>query len=91
MLHSDSYRAMTTRMVKVADELCGGRLAVVHEGGYSEAYVPFCGLALLEALSGLRTEVVDPELGFFVPQQPDERMLAFHFELIEEMRAGAGL
>ena len=50
-----------------------------------------CGLALLEALSGVRTEVVDPELGFFVPQQPDERMLKFHFELIEEMRAGAGL
>ena len=91
MLHSDSYRAMTTRMVEVADALCGGRLAVIHEGGYSEAYVPFCGLALLESLKGVRTEVVDPELGFFVPQQPDERMLAFHFELIEEMRAGAGL
>ena len=82
---------MTDRMVAVADELCGGRLAVIHEGGYSEAYVPFCGLALLEALSGVRTEVVDPEMDFFGPQQPDDRMLAFHFELIEEIRAGAGL
>jgi len=91
MLYSDSYREMTERMIAVADKLCGGRLAVIHEGGYSEAYVPFCGLALLEALKGVRTEVIDPELGFFVPQQPDERMLAFHFELIEEIRAGAGL
>jgi len=91
MLYSDSYREMTERMIALADKLCGGRLAVVHEGGYSEAYVPFCGLALLEALKGVRTEVIDPELGFFVPQQPDERMLAFHFELIEEIRAGAGL
>ena len=91
MLDSARFRAVTERLVAVADELCGGRVAVIHEGSYSEAYVPFCGLALLEALSGVRTEVVDPELGFFVPQQPDERMLKFHFELIEEMRAGAGL
>jgi hypothetical protein len=28
---------------------------------------------------------------FFGPQQPDDRMLAFHFELIEEIRTGAGL
>ena len=36
----------------LADDLCGGRLAVIHEGGYAEAYVPFCGLAVVEALSG---------------------------------------
>ena len=31
-----------------------------HEGGYSPFYVPFCGLATLETLAGIRTEVVDP-------------------------------
>lgn len=35
---------------------------MVHEGGYSTAYVPFCGLAVMEALSGVKTEVVDPYL-----------------------------
>jgi acetoin utilization deacetylase AcuC-like enzyme len=91
LLHSDSYRAMTERMVEVAGALCGGRLAVVHEGGYAEAYVPFCGLAIIEALRGERSAVIDPELDFFGAQQPDARMAAFHRQLIEEMREAAGL
>jgi acetoin utilization deacetylase AcuC-like enzyme len=86
LLHSDSFRAMTQRMVDLADAMCGGRLVVVHEGGYAEAYVPFCGLAILEALAGKRSPVIDPELDFFIAQQPDERMLDFHRILISEMR-----
>jgi acetoin utilization deacetylase AcuC-like enzyme len=73
-------------MVDLADAMCGGRLVVVHEGGYAEAYVPFCGLAILEALAGKRSPVIDPELDFFIAQQPDERMLDFHRILISEMR-----
>ena len=38
---------------------------MVHEGGYSTVYVPFCGLAVMEALSGIKTEVVDPYLEFY--------------------------
>ncbi|KIY93395.1 histone deacetylase family protein [Monoraphidium neglectum] len=41
---------------------CGGRLVAVHEGGYSDVYVPFCGLAAIEALAGLRSKVSDPYL-----------------------------
>ena len=44
----------------VADELCGGRLVLCHEGGYSPIYVPFCGLAVVEELSGVKTAVNDP-------------------------------
>ena len=29
----------------------GGKLLLVHEGGYSEAHVPFCGHAVIQALS----------------------------------------
>jgi hypothetical protein len=36
----------------------------VHEGGYSTAYVPFSGLAVIEELSGIRTSVSDPYLDF---------------------------
>lgn len=60
MLNSDAYRALATRLLAAAEQLCGGRLVMTHEGGYSRAYAPFCGLAVMEALSGTRTGVVDP-------------------------------
>jgi acetoin utilization deacetylase AcuC-like enzyme len=60
MLTSSTYRAMTAALGELAGELCDGRLVMAHEGGYSAAYVPFCGLAVLEALSGLDTGVADP-------------------------------
>ena len=71
MLHSDSFRELTAAMVAVADELCGGRLVMVHEGGYATFYVPFCGLAVVETLCGIRTEVTDPflELASGIPGQ----------------------
>lgn len=59
MLHSDSYRYFASSMLAVADECCGGRIVFAHEGGYSKDYVPFCGLAVVEAISGVRTEVED--------------------------------
>ena len=65
MLHSDAYRAMTLMLMEAADALCGGRLALSHEGGYSASYVPYCGLAVMEALSGIRTPVTDPFLDVF--------------------------
>lgn len=84
LLHSESFRAMTQRMRDLADRLCGGRLVLVHEGGYSEAYVPFCGLATLEALSGVRTEVSDPMLEFIQAQQPDPQLRSFQRELLDQ-------
>lgn len=65
LLTSDTYRRMTRSLLGAAEELCGGRLVLCHEGGYSTAHVPFCGLAVLEELSGSSTGVVDPFLGFF--------------------------
>ncbi len=59
MLHSEAYRAMTRMLLDVS----GGRLAMCHEGGYDPAYVPFCGLAIVEELSGIRTDCADPYLG----------------------------
>jgi acetoin utilization deacetylase AcuC-like enzyme len=64
MLHSDGFREMTRLVREVAEEIAGGRLLVVHEGGYSTAYVPFSGLAVIEELSGIRTSVSDPYLDF---------------------------
>jgi acetoin utilization deacetylase AcuC-like enzyme len=85
LAHSETFRAMTRHMVDAADRLCGGRLAVVHEGGYSEASVPFLGLAIIEALSGERTEVVDPTLSIFQAQQPGAETTAFQLEWIDRL------
>ena len=41
------------------------RLVALHEGGYSTAYVPFCGLAVVEELAGRRSSVTDPILPAF--------------------------
>jgi acetoin utilization deacetylase AcuC-like enzyme len=59
---SKTYRIMTMLLKELANEICQDRLLMVHEGGYSTAYVPFCGLAVMEALSGIKTEVEDPYL-----------------------------
>ena len=59
MVTAGAYRSMTG-LLAAAAELCGGRVVAVHEGGYSEAYVPFCGLAVVEEVSGVKTGIVDP-------------------------------
>ncbi len=60
ILNSDCYRTMTAKLMSVADQLCDGKLVFIHEGGYSETYVPFCGLAVIEALSDQSSPVIDP-------------------------------
>lgn len=60
MLSSSDFGWMAGRMAALADDLCGGRILATHEGGYSAVHVPFCGLAVLEALSGASSGVTDP-------------------------------
>ncbi|BCH24550.1 class II histone deacetylase [Mesorhizobium sp. L-8-3] len=59
-MNSSGYRVLARMLLDAARELCGGRLVMTHEGGYSEMYVPYCGLAVIEELSGHRTGVEDP-------------------------------
>ena len=63
---------------------------VVHEGGYAEAHVPFCGLAVVETLSGVRTAVEDPIPGMGVARQPDPRTVAFRCGLVDERAESFG-
>ncbi|MEM9629292.1 MAG: class II histone deacetylase [Pseudomonadota bacterium] len=60
MVSSEGYRAMTEKLMEAADALCDGRLVLSHEGGYSSMYAPYCGLAVMEALTGVRTGIEDP-------------------------------
>lgn len=61
MVTSNGFRELTGLVAAVADEVCAGRLVMCHEGGYNPAFLPFCGLAILEALCGKKT-VEDPFL-----------------------------
>ncbi|MEO0412506.1 MAG: class II histone deacetylase [Pseudomonadota bacterium] len=65
MLHSGAFREMTAMMMQAADDLCGGRLLMCHEGGYHKASTPFFGLAVIEQLSGIKTTIKDPWMMIF--------------------------
>jgi acetoin utilization deacetylase AcuC-like enzyme len=60
MLSSDDFRWMTRKIIEFAERVCNGKVIVTHEGGYSATYVPYCGLAVLEELSGASAIFCDP-------------------------------
>jgi acetoin utilization deacetylase AcuC-like enzyme len=60
LLAAEDFRGLSRYVREAAGALCGGRLVLCHEGGYSATYVPFCGLAVLEELCGRRTPIADP-------------------------------
>ena len=81
---AETFRALTARVMAAADRLCEGRLVLVHEGGYSEVYVPFCGHAVLEELSGAPVTAPDPLAATLAQRQPDARFDAFAKGWIDE-------
>lgn len=67
---ADTFRLMTRQVMQAADDLCQGRLVLVHEGGYSEMHVPFCGHAVVEELSGSALRAPDPLAATLIARQP---------------------
>ncbi|MBF8224023.1 class II histone deacetylase [Halomonas sp. 328] len=61
LLNSAAFAAMTAQVKALAERVCGGRLVMIHEGGYSEGYVPLCGHAVIQTLAGSRIAVPDPQ------------------------------
>jgi len=59
-LTASVFGELTERMLQAAMRICGGRLMLSHEGGYSAGHVPFCGLAAIEALLGDSVGIDDP-------------------------------
>lgn len=82
---ADTFAEMTQRVKALAERICAGRLVLVHEGGYSEVYVPFCGHATITALSGSNIHVPDPFEDAFVKRQPGTRLDAFLRSEIDRM------
>ena len=65
MLDSHGFARMTRIVLDLAAEVCDGRLAMIHEGGYSSAYVPFCGAAAIEELLETAERIEDPFIEAF--------------------------
>ena len=86
----DTYREMTLRLMALADEFCEGRLMLAHEGGYSEIYVPFCGHAVIQALSGSSVDAPDPFADRLRKQQPNARFQALQREILDEYAVAFG-
>lgn len=84
---ADTFRAMTARVRAAAEELCAGRLILTHEGGYSEAYVPFCGHAVLEELSESARSAPDPMADIIAARQPRPEGQAHVQDRIRDLEA----
>ena len=90
LAHSGTFADMTTMIMDAADDLCDGRLVLVHEGGYAEAVVPFCGLAVMEKLSGIDTSVEDPFRVLLEGRQPPDVLTNLQLSLLQEQADAAG-
>lgn len=82
---AETFGEMTQKIKDTAKRLCNGKLVLVHEGGYSEVYVPFCGHATLTALSGSNIHAPDPMAAGLKPRQPSPAFDAFLHRSIDEM------
>ena len=58
-LTTAGYRDMTTLVMGIAADACGGRLVLLQEGGYAPSYAPYCTAAIVETLVG-QTEDAPP-------------------------------
>ena len=82
---AETFQLMTRQVMDLAASVCGGRLVMVHEGGYSETYVPFCGHAVLQELSGSTICAPDPFAEVFPLRQPDARFDKFVDDWLGDM------
>lgn len=63
MLTMAGFRRISSLMHQLAETVCAGRLALLQEGGYSAAYVPYCTAAAVEPLLGVDLGIVDLHVG----------------------------
>ena len=90
ILHSDSFRMMTEHVMAAADRLCGGKLVFCHEGGYNPVVTPFLGLATIETLARIRTDIIDP-FAQNVRKQPGQMLQQHQDDAITLSAIAAGL
>ena len=81
----ETFQKMTEMVMALAGDICGGRLAMSHEGGYSEVYVPFCGHAVLATMAGSEIDAPDPFGATLKLRQPSGAFDVFCADQIDQM------
>lgn len=84
---AETFRLLTGMVMELANDLCDGKLLLVHEGGYSEVYVPFCGHAVLQTLSGSPVCAPDPLQETLAARQPNAGMQRYFSGVIDDLAA----
>lgn len=56
LLTSISYYRFTEKLLKISERICGGKMAIILEGGYSLIGLPYCVYAVIKALIGEKYE-----------------------------------
>ena len=64
---TEGFRTLARETRRVAEELCGGRVVALLEGGYRLDHLPLCNLAIVEALAGLAPSWVRDPIEIDVP------------------------
>jgi acetoin utilization deacetylase AcuC-like enzyme len=82
-LTAAGFAGVAGRLLTVADDVCGGRIVSVQEGGYSEAYAPFCWLAIVETIARLPRHD-DPYEPFIAGQPCCRELLPWQQEAIDD-------
>ncbi|CAA9538375.1 MAG: Acetylspermidine deacetylase; Deacetylases, including yeast histone deacetylase and acetoin utilization protein [uncultured Thermomicrobiales bacterium] len=87
LLTMAGFRELARRLQAVAEEVCGGRLIGLQEGGYSVSYTPFCTLGVVEGFAGAESGIGDPWQGSSEVAQAEREHHARIDEAIERARA----
>jgi acetoin utilization deacetylase AcuC-like enzyme len=69
---TEGFRSLSAMVTAAARDLCGGRLVMLQEGGYSVDHMPFCTLAIIEAMAGMAPALKGEPLELDGPQQLQE-------------------
>jgi len=86
-LTTEGFRAMSGMVRVLASELCGGRLVMLQEGGYSVDHMPFATLAIIEAMAGLEPALKGEPLELDGPNA----LQASEVAAVDAARQNAGL
>ncbi len=87
LLGADSFGTLTRRAMELVRRHCDDRLVLVHEGGYSELHVPFCGHAAIAALARSDIAAEDPLRARIAAHQPGAAFDAFVDRWIDDLAA----
>jgi acetoin utilization deacetylase AcuC-like enzyme len=90
ILSSEDFGEMAKALLNSAERLCDNRILFSHEGGYSDLYVPFCGVRVVEEMLGVKEVIADPLLSDAKGWGGQELML-HQFEVIDNVCKRHGL